>query len=120
MRRFASLLLWIAAGACAETSDGDGVTAEAIDCAVDGSASFAPVCTVERQSGEEETLLILRHPSGGFRRLVVTGDGRGVAAADGAEQAMVTPLGERRIEVSLGGDRYRLPATVRAGAGGGG
>jgi hypothetical protein len=34
-------------------------------------------------------------------------------AADGAEPANVRIVGPNLIEVSIGGDRYRLPATVR-------
>jgi hypothetical protein len=83
-----------------------------IDCALDGAAAFERVCTVERTAGRE-TRLTLRDPSGGFRRLTVTRDGRGVAAADGAEPATVTIAGKDLIEVSIGSDRYRLPARVR-------
>ena len=55
----------------------------------------------------------VRKPDGGFRRLRVTRDGRGVVAADGAERAQVTIIADDRIEVSIGGDTFRLPATVR-------
>ena len=58
-------------------------------------------------------LLTVRHPDGGFRRLQVVKDGRGLIAADGADVATVTPLGPREVEVLLSGDRYRLPATVK-------
>jgi hypothetical protein len=85
-----------------------------IACAVDGAASITSNCTMERLSGPEGTTLTVRHPSGAFRRLLVTKDGRGVVAADGADPAMVSVMGENRIEVSIGGDRYQLPATVKA------
>jgi hypothetical protein len=78
-------------------------------CAVDGAAELAPVCDRELVDG----LLTLRHPSGGFRRLQVMTDGRGVIAADGAEAAKVATIGTSLIEVSIGGDRYRLPALVQ-------
>jgi hypothetical protein len=78
-------------------------------CAVDGAAELAPVCDRELVDG----LLTLRHPSGGFRRLQVITDGRGVIAADGAEPASVTTIGTSLIEVNVGGDRYRLPAVVQ-------
>lgn len=84
---------------------------ERIDCAVDGAA-FAHACTVEREAGREGLILTIRAPSGSFRRLRVTDDGRGVAPADGAEPAKVAVLGPGSIEVAIGGDRYRLPATV--------
>jgi hypothetical protein len=78
-------------------------------CAVDGAAELTPVCDRELVDG----LLTLRHPSGGFRRLQIMTDGRGVIAADGAEQARVTTIGTSMIEVSVGDDRYRLPAVVQ-------
>jgi hypothetical protein len=85
----------------------------AIVCAHQGSTDFARVCTVEREQGADGLILTVRHPDGAFHRLLVTKDGRGVIAADGAEKAVVTILGKDSIEVALGGDRYRLPATVR-------
>ena len=84
-----------------------------IVCAHQGSADFARVCTVDREQGADGLILTVRHPDGAFHRLLVTKDGRGVIAADGAEKAVVTILGKDSIEVTLGGDRYRLPATVR-------
>jgi hypothetical protein len=83
-----------------------------IDCAVAGAA-FEHVCTVERDSGKDGLTLTVRAPSGSFRRLLITKDGRGVVAADGAEPAKVSVVGPGRIEVAIGGDRYRLPATVK-------
>jgi hypothetical protein len=85
-----------------------------IDCATDGSRQWERACTVESRQGADGPLLVLRGPDGGFRRLAVTNDGRGVAAADGAEPALVTPAGEGLIEVAIGKDRYRLPATVKS------
>jgi hypothetical protein len=85
---------------------------ERIECAVDGAASFERVCIAERTPGRD-VLFTLRSPSGSFRRLVATRDGRGVMAADGAEAANVKVIGKDLIEVSIGTDRYRLPARVR-------
>jgi hypothetical protein len=85
-----------------------------IACAVGGAASMARDCTMERLSGPEGTTLTVRHSSGAFRRLLVTTDGRGVVAADGADPAVVSVIGDDRIEVSIAGDRYQLPATVKA------
>jgi hypothetical protein len=86
-----------------------------IVCARQGSADFARTCTVDRADSDAGLILTIRHPDGAFHRLLVTRDGRGVVAADGAEKAVVTILDPGTIEVALGGDRYRLPATVRAG-----
>jgi hypothetical protein len=90
-----------------------GAPDDRIACAVQGASDFENVCTVERDAGPAGTILTLRGPSGSFRRLRVTTDGHGVVAADGAERATVTILGSDRIEVALGGDRYRLPAHLR-------
>jgi hypothetical protein len=87
--------------------------AERIECAMAGVETFASACTVERRQSQEGLTLILRAPNGSFRRLLVTKDGRGVVAADGAVPAIVTPVGPNRIDVEIAGDRYRLPATVR-------
>lgn len=94
----------------------NGPTASArqnfVECFVDGS--YQRICLVEQDQGPDGVVLTLRHPDGRFRRLLVARDGRGVIAADGAEQAVVTVTGEKQIDVALGGDRYRLPATVAA------
>ena len=87
---------------------------EAIPCALQGSRQFAKACTVQRAPRPDGTTLIIRHPNGGFRRLLITRDGRGVAAADGAARAVVTVIANGRIQVELAGDRYRLPATTAA------
>ncbi len=87
-----------------------------IECAVEDEAAFERVCTMERLKGPEGTTLTIRHPSGGFRRLLVTTDGRGVVAADGADPAIVSVVSDDLIEVSLAGDRYRLPATIKGGS----
>lgn len=84
-----------------------------IDCATDGADRFERVCTVERSMGSEGLVLTIRSPGGSFRRLLVTKDGRGVVAADGADQAEVALTEGGMIEVALAGDRYRLPATVK-------
>ena len=95
-----------------EAIAGAAADADRVACAVEGSATFEPVCTVERSAGAEGLVLTVRAPSGGFRRLLVTRDGRGVIAADGAEPAIVSVIGDDRIEVAIAGDRYRLPAKV--------
>jgi hypothetical protein len=92
------------------TADDDG----RILCAR-GTAPLARVCTVDRERRDEGLVLTVRRPDGGFRRLLVTGDGRGVVAADGSEPAKVTVVDPGRIDVAIGEDRYQLPATVRTG-----
>lgn len=107
---------------CSSGQDGEGgATASspekpglAIECALGGAQTFRRDCTVEQSAAAEAVILTVRHPDGGFRRLQVTQDGRGVAAADGALPALVSVEGDRQIGVTVGADRYRLPATVSA------
>lgn len=80
-----------------------------------GGAALTRSCTIEQTQGPDGLILTVRNPDGGFHRLLATRDGRGVVAADGAEQARVSIAGADGIDVALGADRYRLPATVIAG-----
>ncbi|WP_299327517.1 hypothetical protein [Parasphingopyxis sp.] len=82
-------------------------------CALNGAVEMRSDCQIERSQSDDGLVLTVRHPDGGFRRLLVTNDGSGLVAADGAEAVTVTPTSEREIEVAIGGDTYRLPATVR-------
>jgi len=88
-----------------------------IPCAIGGKAEFATNCTIERERTQDGLILTVRHADGGFHRLRVTTDGRGVVAADGAQQAKVSVVGDGAIEVAIDNARYRLPATVKAGGG---
>ena len=83
--------------------------AQRIECAIGEGAEFARDCLVERQGREGETLLIVRHPDGGYRRFVQLSDGRGLAAADGADEASAT-LGDGILEVTVAEEKYRFPA----------
>lgn len=85
-----------------------------IECALAGAQAFASDCTVEQSGAGDAVVLTVRHSDGGFRRLRVTHDGRGVDVADGAQPASVTMVGDRTIEIAIGGDRYRLPAAAGA------
>lgn len=106
-------ILLLALAGCG-TQDSGSMTAagpgDRIECRIGGATQFERFCTVERAG----TGLTVRKPDGGFRRLTIVDDGRGVVAADGAQPAVVTLLSDRRIEVSIGGDVFRLPATVQA------
>ncbi|MDB5715919.1 MAG: hypothetical protein JWO15_3316 [Sphingomonadales bacterium] len=53
-------------------------------------------------------MLTIHHADGGFRKLAVALDGT-ITAADGASEAIGHPLADGRLEVEIGGDRYRLP-----------
>lgn len=87
-----------------------------IPCAIGGKGEFTLVCTIDRQQTQDGLILLIRHPDGGFHKLKVATDGRGVIAADGAAQAVVSLVDEDVIEVALEDARYRLPATIRPGA----
>jgi hypothetical protein len=82
-----------------------------IGCALAGSAGFTHACEVERVRDGKGLVLVVRHPDGGFRRFDVLGDGHGLATADGAQAAEIA-VGDGQIEVAVGRDRYRFPATV--------
>ena len=117
MKRALGLVLLIAACSDAESVEERVAQAKAsddgIDCALANAAAFERACMVER---DESGVLTIRHQDGGFRRLTIAHDGRGVTTADGAAAADVQILAGNRIEVTIGEDRYRLPATVRASA----
>jgi hypothetical protein len=85
---------------------------ERIACAIAGNHELKPDCPVERSRDANGILLTLRHPDGGFRRLRIVTDGRGVATADGADPATIEMSGGKEIDVLVSGDRYRLPATI--------
>lgn len=104
-------LALLAAGACSQGAEAPPPDPDSlIECAIDSTA-FARECTVERHVTDGALTLVVRHPDGGFRRFEVLTDGRGVATADGADLAQVR-LADGGIEVTVGEDRYRLPATV--------
>lgn len=84
-----------------------------IPCALGGQGAFDLVCTIDRSSTQDGLILTVRHPDGGFHRLRVTNDGRGIVAADGAIEAKVSVIDKDAIEVAIDDARYRLPARVR-------
>ena len=85
---------------------------ETVACAPGGLPDLTERCAVTRERTAAGLVLVLTAPSGGFRRLLVTRDGRGVVAADGAEAASVTIVAPGLIDVAVGDDRYRLPAST--------
>ncbi|MEG3090016.1 hypothetical protein [Sphingomonas sp. PB1R3] len=98
--------------AAANTPSAPQAPGLAIECALAGAQSFSRDCTVEQSASASGTILTVRYPDGGFHRLQVTRDGRGVATADGALPAQVSVAGDRQIEIQVGDHRYRLPATI--------
>jgi hypothetical protein len=118
MRISSALLALFALAACnAAESDaaagGEGADGgNRIECALGGAASFSRQCGVEQVELDGVRTLIVHHPDGGFRRFEVLTDGRGLALADGAEEAIAEVV-DGRLEISVGSDRYRFPATIR-------
>ena len=90
----------------AQSAEDDGKIA----CALAGAKEFTRDCTIERAQQDGKLTLVVRHPDGGFRRFEVLTDGRGVMVADGAEQAESALVGSE-LEVVVGADAYRFPAT---------
>jgi len=84
-----------------------------IECALAGSGAFERVCTTEQISASGGTILVIRHPDGGFRRFNILTDGRGLAPADGFDETSIRLLDDSSIEVTSGDDKYRLPAQVK-------
>ncbi|WP_238475417.1 hypothetical protein [Sphingomonas cavernae] len=107
-------LLLTACGGQGAGEDAGAADAGRIECAAAGESAFRSDCTVERSKDDAGALILtVSHPDGAFRRLRVVDDGRGVVAADGAEEAQVSVIAGGGIEVSLAGERYRLPATIK-------
>ena len=123
MRRI-SFIATLLLAACNEAPPGEmtnGAAAPApgepdnrIECRTGDTTDFDRVCTMDSADSPEGRILTIRRADGGFRRLRVTTDGRGVVAADGAERVRVTILEGGRIEAEIGGYRFRLPARVQA------
>ena len=98
-----ALIGLLALGACTQPKavamqeDGKGGE-NGIACRLGDQTAFENVCAIDRI----DKILIVRQPDGGFRRLAITDDGKGVKIA-----------GDKQIEVAIGGNSYRLPATLK-------
>jgi hypothetical protein len=116
MRTIAVLSGLLLLAACSKTdAPASAAGEEAIACALGGATTFANVCAVDRARQNDGALvLIVRHPGGAFRRFEVLKDGRGLAVADGAQEAQNT-LSGTVLEVVVGDDRYRFPVHARTG-----
>ncbi len=95
------------------TQTRDAAAAGRVFCALGGAEAFALNCTMEQIASNDGTILVLGRQDAGYRRFRITTDGRGVEAADGAEQAAVVLIDNGMIEVTVADDRYRLPARER-------
>lgn len=85
-----------------------------IDCAVNGAEEYRRSCEIERIADDDGQMLVVRHPDGGFRRFRVLTDGRGLEPAEGFDETEVKIIDGDMIEVTSGGDSYRLPAQIKS------
>lgn len=99
---------------CKPEPDGPGnVGGDIIACTIAGSSDTASSCQVDRVRQDGRLFLVVRHPDGAFRRFEVLDDGRGLAVADGADEARLNLVGDV-LHVAVGSDVYDFPATVRS------
>ena len=103
--RIFSLALILAVAACGVPKS-EPAPGEMVACALDGAAQFTASCRVECQIVPGGSILVIRHPDGGFRRFEIEGDS--VRTADGLTATSVT-VSPKATEVAVGSDRYRLP-----------
>jgi hypothetical protein len=101
-----------------KASDKEAAADGKIECAVSGAKELTRSCFTEKISGSDGQSLIIRHPNGGFRRFKILTDGRGLQTAEGAEKLSIKVLDGGKIEANIAGDRYQLPAQIKANAAG--
>ncbi len=99
-----------------DDEEGAASSVAKVACALGDEQQFTDSCTLQRLVGSERTTIVLGRGDAGFRRFVMTADGRGLITADGAEAARVSIVGDAEVEVAVGEDRYRLPATIQGAA----
>ena len=83
--------------------------AEPVLCALDGEGEWSDECRLETARVGGANVFVIRHPDGGFRRLVERGDG--FASVDGFETAR-SEVRDGRIYVTIGNDSYNFPASA--------
>ena len=114
------LIALLSLSAC---SDEDAEIAEAqeaalvgnkIECALNGTEEFTASCATERVASDEETILMIRHNDGGFRRFRLLTDGRGLETAEGFDNSRIDILDDEYIILSSGKDRYKLKAQFKS------
>ena len=101
--RWAGLL---ALASCSPAAESE-LAGDPIACALDRATDFTPTCRGESEIVPGGTILIVRHPDGGFRRFEIEGDW--VRTADGVDlDAAAIVVRRDATEVTVGTDRYRL------------
>lgn len=111
MKRIGILLVLGASSACSRDPDASLVhenQQETVFCSLAGAKEFTGQCAFERASADGKTIVVVRHPDGGFRRFEITKDNNGLITADGADEAGVAP-NDTLLDVRVGEDRYRFP-----------
>ncbi|WP_435201137.1 hypothetical protein [Qipengyuania sp. 902] len=103
----AALCLAAILGACSEEQGVAEVGAEPVLCALEGEGEWSDDCRLETARVGGANVFVIRHPNGGFRRLVERGEG--FASVDGFETAR-SEVREDRIYVTIGNDSYNFPA----------
>ncbi len=101
--------------ACQQPGGAEAQDGEPIFCALAGAKEFKQDCRLERTQIDGKQTFVIRHPDGGFRRLLVSDDGQNLLAADGADVTQSARKGDR-YEVILVQDRYVVPVQAPAGA----
>lgn len=83
-----------------------------VSCRLAGQADFADGCTLEwlADPADGEREFVIRHEDGGFRRFLLSGDGRRVNVGAGAEPLAAEGPSNGLIELRVGGDAYRVSA----------
>jgi glucose/arabinose dehydrogenase len=124
--RISSAAILLALAACSKGGDAqevvqvaaDGSTEElpeaaaspaSVPCALKGAKEFKADCLIERSTEGGKIMVLVRHPDGGFRRLIELDGGKRYAAADGAQRAELTANG-KEVEVTVEDDHYLFPA----------
>jgi len=113
VRRAAALVLPLLAVSCSPAGQEaqQDATENQIACALGSGASWHEDCLLERATEGGISLLVVRHPDGGFRRFRLVGDGPALVEADGAEVLRTRQDGPL-VEVTVGSDAYRVPLAL--------
>lgn len=86
-----------------------------IECALNGAETFSENCATERVSSENDTILMIRHSDGGFKRFRILTDGRGLEVAEGFDDSFIEIIDENYILLTSGNDKYKLKAQFKGG-----
>ena len=93
------------------SSGGDEVRGEPIECAIGLATKMTMDCRLEKVRKGKFISYVVRHPDGGFRRLVFAPGGKALVPADGADEA-TSVVTKGAIEVTIEQDHYRIPLSL--------